>query len=87
LPHKLDEVLRNGGFEPEPIRRLWHDRQWLKVTAGKRTYRTRVGSELVYLVAIGRNAIDSVEEPGEVEDDRERPRFSFPRVAAAPGVN
>jgi hypothetical protein len=87
LPHKLDEVLRNGGFEPEPIRRLWHDRQWLKVTAGKRTYRTRVGSELVYLVAIGRNAIDSVEEPGEVEDDRERPRFPFPRVAAAPGVN
>lgn len=87
LPHKLDEVLRNGGFEPEPIRRLWHDRQWLKVTAGKRTYRTRVGRELVYLVAIGRNAIDSVEEPGEVEDDRERPQYPFRRVAAAPGVN
>ena len=53
LPHVLDEILDAAGLEPEPIRRLWLDRGWLKVSKGKHQYRTRIGGkELVYLVAI-----------------------------------
>jgi hypothetical protein len=71
LPHRLDEILRAGEFEPDPIRRLWFDRGWLKVAEGRRQYRTRMGNGLVYMVAIKRSAIEEVEGPAAaVEDDR-----------------
>lgn len=78
FPHKLDEVLQEGGFEPEAIKRLWYDRNWLKVTPEKRQYRTRVGSDLGYLVAVKREAIEAVEAPGEVEDEPDQSRSSVP---------
>lgn len=70
FPHVLDAILENAGFEPEPIKRLWHDRGWMRETPGKRSYRTRVDGEIVSLCAIRREAIEAIEEPGEVEDDR-----------------
>lgn len=58
LPHKLDQVLKDGGFEPEPIRRLWQDRGWLRVTQGRSVYRARMsGASPAYLVAIEATAI------------------------------
>jgi hypothetical protein len=68
LPHRLEEILEAGGFEPEPIKRLWLDRGWLKVTPGKHQYRTRLAGELTYVVAIKRSAIEQVEGPVEEEE-------------------
>jgi len=69
LPHKLNEILQAGGFEPEPIKRLWLDRGWLKVSKGKHQYRTRMGNELPYVVAIKRTAIEQVEGPADANED------------------
>ena len=85
LPHVLDEVLVAGGFEPEPIRRLWLDRGWLKVTKGKHQYRTRVGGNaLIYVVAIKKEAIDQVEGPVEPDEEEQR-RCPNPTVGRASG--
>ena len=80
LPHKLNEILEAGGFEPEPIKRLWFDRQWLKVSKDKHQYRTRLGgASLMYVVAIKRAAIDQVEGPVEAEDEGQQRRpFAAP---------
>jgi putative DNA primase/helicase len=69
LPHKLDEVLESGGFDPEPIRRGWADRHWLQQTPGRSTYRTRIGSENTYVVAITREAVEAVEGPDSDTED------------------
>ena len=85
LPHVLDEVLKAGSFEPEPIRRLWLDRGWLKVTKGKHQYRTRIGGNaLIYVVAIEKEAIDQVEGPAE-EDEEEQRRCPNPTIGRAGG--
>lgn len=68
-PPKLDEVLKDGGFEPEPIKRLWFDRGWLRTTGNRRQYRCRVGDQISYLVTIRQAAIEEVDPPGAVEDD------------------
>jgi putative DNA primase/helicase len=82
FPHKLDEILEAGGFEPEPVKRLWLDRTWLKVSKGKHQYRTRIGNAMPYVVAIKRTAIEQVEGP--VEGEEEGPRGPNPtRVRAA----
>jgi hypothetical protein len=79
LPHRLDEILEAGGFEPEPIKRLWFDRGWLKVTGGKHQYRTRLSNSLAYLVAIRRTAIEQVEGPAEPEEPQPRQRMPLGR--------
>ena len=88
LPHKLDEILVTGGFEPEPIKRLWFDRGWLKVSKDKHQYRTRLGTggPLVYVVALKRTAIDQVEGPVEPGDDEQRrcPNPTAGRVGVLP---
>jgi hypothetical protein len=71
FPHKLDEILVAGGFEPQPIKRLWYDREWLKVTEGKRQYRVRLGpgQPRGLLVAVKKSAIEEAEGPAEAEED------------------
>ncbi len=88
LPHKLNEILEAGGFEPEPIKRLWFDRTWLKVSKDKHQYRTRMGTggPLVYVVAIKGTAIEQVEGPVEPGDEEPRrcPNPILGRVGVSP---
>ena len=82
LPHKLDEILLEGGFEPSAIRRMWFDRGWLRHNAGRRTLRVRMGEGSgTSVVAISWIAIEALErfeaepEPGL--------SWSNPRVVGA----
>ncbi len=63
LPHVLDQLLSEGGFEPTSIIRTWHDRGWLRVTheAARRQYKARLGKGTVWFVAIRRQALDAAE--------------------------
>jgi len=80
LPHKLNEALQDGGFEPEPILRLWHERDWLKGTENRRQYKARVGAASPRLYAIKRAAIEEVDGPPDEEGDGDRQLHPFPRV-------
>ena len=84
FPHKLDEILVAGGFEPEPIKRLWFDREWLKVSKGKHQYRTRIGNLTPYVVAVKRTAIEQVEGPVEPGDEEPR-RCPSPTIGRTGG--
>ena len=69
---RIEHVLREYGFEPEPILRTWRDRGWLRVSPHRRLYRCRVdGRSSEDLVAIERQAIDELlgadEEPPNSE--------------------
>lgn len=57
---RIEHVLRDFGFEPEPILRSWRDRGWLRVSPGRRLYRARVDGVLEELVAVERRAIDEL---------------------------
>jgi hypothetical protein len=83
FPHKLDEILRAGGFEPVPIQRLWHDRGWLKVEDGRRRFRVRLGGPLTPVVAIRRQAVEEVD--GSLEQGGEEERHYPFRVHAEAG--
>jgi hypothetical protein len=62
FPHKLDEVLKDGGFHADAIRRMWRDRDWLKTNADRMTLKVRLtGDKCVAVVAIRRTAIESLE--------------------------
>ncbi len=63
LLYRLDEILRAGGYEPDSVRRTWDERGWLVQSTEcngtvRRQIRQRIGGELVWLVAIRREAID-----------------------------
>jgi len=70
LPHKLDAVLAEGGFQADAIVRQWADRGWLLTSPGRgRRYRARLGTAgATDLVAISAAAIEEVcgplESPG-----------------------
>jgi hypothetical protein len=64
--HRLDEILHDGGFEPESTKRIWRDRGWLKVTKDRDgTIRTRckvrIGEETPWLVLITKAAVKAAE--------------------------
>jgi hypothetical protein len=61
LPHRLEEVFRQSGFESAAVEKLWTDRGWLLRSRGKPRYRTRIAADHPYLVAIRRSAIQEVE--------------------------
>jgi len=62
LPHKLDAVLAEGGFQADAIVRQWADRRWLLTSPGRgRRYRARLGTAgATDLVAISAAAIEEV---------------------------
>ncbi|HEX3655208.1 MAG TPA: DUF927 domain-containing protein [Pirellulales bacterium] len=72
MPHKLDELLRQGNFDAEATRRMWRDREWLRLTEGKNFYRARMlpRGDVVSLVAIKQAAITEV-MGGDAEADVE----------------
>lgn len=63
LPHKINAILLEAGFEPEPVIRTWKDRGWLMTDnhSKKARYRARVEGEASWLVAITREAIDNLD--------------------------
>jgi len=70
IPHRLDQILIEGGFEPESVRRTWADRSWLIEThesngTARKQIKQKIGKEAVWLVAIKRDAIRTAE--GEEE--------------------
>ncbi len=61
FPGRLETILRDGGFEPEPILRAWKDRAFLDCssdTATRRTKRVRIDREPVWCIVIRRIAIE-----------------------------
>ena len=65
-PQRLEQVLRDGGFEPDSTIRTWRDRGWLKTNkeragADRSRYRIKLGRESPWMVAITREAIESLE--------------------------
>jgi hypothetical protein len=68
FPHRLDEILKAGGFEPEPILRSWFDRNWLLVTEGRRQLRMRVGEENSWLVALDLEKIEMLDVADQEEN-------------------
>jgi uncharacterized protein (DUF927 family) len=65
LPHRLDQVLEQAGFEHEAIIRTWRDRGWLELTQeGEKTRgqkKARVDGQSAWLVAVKREAVMEVE--------------------------
>lgn len=68
MPHRLEKILGEAGFEAKAIRRAWFDQDWLKVNSGKSTLKTRIkqngacDSSPVEVVAIKRAALIEVLE-------------------------
>lgn len=91
LPHKVDEILTQGGFEPVPTRRLWLDRGWLLVTEGKPTYRARMGGSVnAYLVAVRWNVVREImgeDEPDTMQTIGQRPVVGASVVGERQGNN
>ncbi len=71
LPNVLKEVLKQAGFEPDPILRSWRDRNWLLVdkASNKSRYRARIGKNNAWLVGITFRAVQEVE--GHAGDDHQ----------------
>jgi hypothetical protein len=66
FPQKVKALLRDAGFEPVAIIRIWKDRGWLKCSdVGRGTnrtqFKTRVGTESAWLIAIKHAAVKEVE--------------------------
>lgn len=64
-PDILGELLRDGGFDPVSTIRHWKERDWLVVDresdgTTRSQLSTRLGAEKVRLVAISRQAVDTV---------------------------
>jgi hypothetical protein len=60
MPHVLKRVLGEGGFEPDSTLRNWKDRGWLKCTDGRSQFRSKLGHETAWLVAVRREAVKTV---------------------------
>jgi putative DNA primase/helicase len=64
--HVLENVLKEGGFDPDATIRTWKDRGWIEVDSegvghGRNTKRVQVGKELARLVAIKRAAVEELQ--------------------------
>lgn len=60
FPAKAERILRDAGFEPDAMLRIWADRSWLRVSPNRRYYRCRIGGCATDLVAIRRRTIDEL---------------------------
>ena len=62
---RLNDILEQGGYQPDAILRDWKDRNWLLLDTEadgvvRNQHKTRIGSESVRLVAITRQAVKEV---------------------------
>lgn len=81
--HRLGSFLRESGFEPSAIIRMWHDRGWLRTNPGRRTLRVRFpDGENPTLIAIQRSSlceslgIDDDEPPETSPNQQPSPRIA-----------
>jgi putative DNA primase/helicase len=63
FPHRLNELLRNLGFEPEAVIRTWRDRKWLITGSDRSRNHTQVRMDKgkPWMVAIKRQAVTEAE--------------------------
>ena len=64
LPHRLNDLLSDFGYEPEAVIRAWHDRGWLATDKGnnRRQKRVRLDNEQrPWTIAIRREAVEEVD--------------------------
>ena len=80
LPHKLNEILRAGDFEPDPVLFEWHAREWLTTNPGKRLHRRRLAEQNPHMVTINRAAADTVVEHAAGPVDEGRAEAADPRA-------
>lgn len=64
FPHKLDEILKNQGYEPEAIKRDWKKRGWLNTKGEKKGLTKKISfeGERTRFVVIKRQVVDKVNE-------------------------
>ena len=60
LPHVLEKILREGDFDREATIRTWKERGWVATDEGRTVKSTRIGTEVVRVIAITRDAIENV---------------------------
>lgn len=87
VPSRLEEILREAGYEPIAILRLWRNRDWLQLDSdGQHNRRMRLGhgrgAPSMRMVAIRRAAFEEVEECS-LDEPRE-PRNLHDRNRAEP---
>jgi hypothetical protein len=63
LPHRLNEILKNHGFEADAVLRTWKDREWLSAGSDKKRLqkKVRIDSEPTWMFVVKRSAIDEVD--------------------------
>lgn len=61
LPHFLNQLLTESGFEPEAVIRTWQDRLWLLEGKDRRQKQMRLEGEQTYTIALRRTAIEEKE--------------------------
>ena len=71
FPNELNEILRAGEFEPQPVVRSWKERGWLRLAADGGNPCQRVGTSRSRLVTILRAAL---EEPAGADPSASDPR-------------
>jgi putative DNA primase/helicase len=59
LPHRLTELLKIHGFEPEAILRLWRDREWLEVSEDRNRHHKKISisGNKTWAVVVKRKAL------------------------------
>src|SRR5262249_12309511 len=60
LPHRLEAVLKEGGFDPDAIIRTWRDRGWLETGADRARLqkKVRVGGIEMWCVVVRRSSVE-----------------------------
>src|SRR5262249_2153136 len=59
LPHVLEGVLRDHGFDYDSVVRTWRDREWIETDdGGRNTKRASVGGNLARVIALRRSTVE-----------------------------
>jgi putative DNA primase/helicase len=61
LPHRLTELLKASGFEPDAMLRLWRDREWLDVEGDRNRHQkqVRIAGNKTRAIVIKRSALEN----------------------------
>jgi putative DNA primase/helicase len=67
IPRQLEQLLRDGGFDPRAVVRAWKDKGWLLAEKGRTTARVTVHKDRHHCTCISREAFVAagVEEPAQ----------------------
>jgi hypothetical protein len=67
--HRVDKILRDGGYEPDATRRHWRDRGWLLTSENRPTYKVRIDGTTADMVAIRWAAIRDLVGEADIDAD------------------